>query len=237
MSGQIKKVRKKLEALEFPPKKKAKIKRLEYLFSQFEKYPKIDLSESEMLGGIVEMFEAALASWADEKSDFLREYFIDEIPLQAQQYLDMEKIKRLAEDAEALLAQFKLDVLPTLEGSRSFDRANLVFRLGFMFAHLDHDVAEAEAVAQDRLAKQQVNSNKGPSSAEKRVWWAPYWQPLAESFLAKYPNVTNATEIARKILPEINAKKKATQSPLTVTNLARAIRKLILRKSQVGGGV
>ena len=93
MSGQIKKVRKKLQSLELPPKKKAKIKRLEYLFSQFEKYPKIDLSASEMLGGIVEMFEAELASWSDEKSDFLREYFIDEIPLQAQQYLDMKKIK------------------------------------------------------------------------------------------------------------------------------------------------
>ncbi len=235
MSRQVKKVRKKLESLEFPPIKKAKIKRLEYLFSQFDKYPKIDLSASEMLGGIVEMFEAVLASWSEEKRDFIQEYFVTEIPDQAQQYLDMEKMTQLADDAQPLLARLKLGVLPSLQDPEAFDRANLMFRLGFVFAHLDHDIAEAKAIVQDRFAKQTMNTSKGPNSAEKRVWWAPYWQPLAESFLAEHPDVTNATEVAREILAAINAMRKPTQAPLTVTNLARAIRKLMLSKKQTGG--
>ncbi len=236
MSGRVKKVRKQLEATKFSPEQEENIRRLEFLFSQFEAYPKNDISGPETLEGNIQLIESIVHFWFKRKSDFFQEHFIEELPGKARYYIDMEKVDRLSDQAQSLLTRFRRDLLPILQGSEIFDTANVMFKLGFLFARLDHDVAEADAVFQDRLVKQTANVSRAPKNARTRVWWAPHWLPLVEGYMSKNPSESNATKVAKQILPAINAKKKETQAPLTVENLARRIGRYIRQKSrQVGG--
>ena len=209
------------------PEKEARAQRLQHLFQQFETYPDGELPADAMVSGILELFDAILHFWSPERQDHRQAHLIDELLPQARPHFDMEKIAGLTARADSLLNQVKLEHLPRLNSPADFELAATMFKLGFLFNQLDHENAEREAIARHRNDMRAHNAAKGPASAIRRTWWKPYWQPAVEAFLLANPRVTNATEIARHVLPEINARKRGGQAPLTIENLSRQIRQLL----------
>lgn len=213
------------------PEKEARAQRLQHLFQQFEAYPDGGLPADATVSGILELFEAILHFWSPERQEHRQAHLIDELLPQARPHFDMDKIAGLAARADRLLTQIKAKHLSRLNSPADFELAATMFKLGFLFNQLDHENAEREAVARHRDDMRANNAAKGPASAIRRTWWKQHWQPAVEAFLLAHPRVTNATEIARQVLPEINARKRDGQAPLTIENLSRQIRRLLADRS------
>lgn len=209
------------------PEKEARAERLQHLFWQFEDYPENGLPADMIVTDIVELLEAVLLFWSPERRAHRQAHLLDELLPQARSHFDTDKIEGLATRTDRLLAQIKVEQLARLNSPADFELAATMFKLGFLFNQLDHENAEHEAIARHRDEMRATNAAKGPASAIRRAWWKLYWQSAVETFLLAHPRVTNATEIARQVLPEINARKRAGQAPLTIENLSRQVRRLL----------
>ncbi len=224
-------IRSRRRKLVLSPEKEARAQRLQHLFEQFEAYPDGELPADATVAGILELVEAILHFWSPERHDHRQAHLIDELLPQARPHFDMDKIAGLAARADRLLTQVRTEYLPRLNSSADFELVATMFKLGFLFNQLDHENAEREAIARHRDDMRANNAAKGPASAARRTWWKPYWRPAVEAFLRGHPRITNAMEIARQVLPAINARRRGGQALLTIENLSRQIRRLLADRS------
>ena len=200
----------------------ARAARLDYLFDQLERYPKCNLSASEMLLGIYEMYDALLLFWSPKKAEHRQKKWLPRIITSAQKHLNFRRISKNSKKASALLGE--IQSISSKNSNIQLDHAAIMaFKLGFLFAKLDHETEEKEAAAQSRVELSQAQARNGPASAEKRTWWKSHARQHLENFTKEYPNIKNAIFIAQEIFPLINNEKRK-RSAFTLNSLAREVR-------------
>ena len=204
------------------PDTDARAARLNCLFDQLERYPKCNLSASEMLLGIYEMYDAILLFWSPKKAEHRQRKWLPRVIKAAQQHLNFRRISHNSKKASTLLGDIR-SILSTTSNLERDHAAVMAFKLGFLFAKLDHETEEKEAAAQSRVELSQAQARNGPSSAEKRTWWKSHARHHLENFTKEYPNIKNARFVAQEIFPLINNEKRK-HSSFTLNSLAREVR-------------